>query len=151
MKKITSCVFIIICLSLLFSSTVSAKSQEWSMERLLEINTLTEEMQLSFPTIEKRSFKNTRLQKRYNDFLVLDATLRREILRKFQQWGLSRVTMADINHNYRNFIYYTNKTFLYHEIEEQIWRSAQTVDALQNGYDTMRTYFQRVKTSVSNN
>jgi len=55
------------------------------MERLLEINTLTEEMQLSFPTIEKRSFKNTRLQKRYNDFLVLDATLRREILRKFQQ------------------------------------------------------------------
>ena len=151
MKKIFIFTTAIILFWLIFSSNVSANTKEWTMEQLLQINTIVEEIGMNFPQIEQRSFRNQELQRRYNSFIELDRTLRAEILREFRRWNLSHTTMADINHNYRNFIYFTNKTFLYHQIEEQIWRSQQTVDALQNWYDTMRTYFQRVKTSVKNN
>ena len=151
MKKIFIFTTAIILFSLVFSSGASANSQEWIIERSLQINTIVEEIHINFPEIQERSFRNQALQRRYVAFINLDTQLRDEILREFRRWNLSRTTMADINHNYRNFIYFTNKTFLYHEIEEQIWRSQQTVNALQNWYDTMRTYFQRVKTSVKNN
>ena len=151
MKKIYDLIVAIILFSLVFSSGVSANTREWSMERLLQMNTIVEEIGMNFPEIQERSFRNQALQRRYTAFINLDRQLRAEILREFHRWNLSRNTMADINHNYRNFIFFTNKTFLYHEIEEQVWRSKQTVNALQGGYDSMRTSFIRVKSTVMNN
>lgn len=86
---------------------------------------------------------------RYQELKRYDALLRDTLKKSFIRWDISAATMQDAVASYRNFIYYANKVFLYHEIEEKTGRTSITVQALKSGYETMRTYYEQVKIAVS--
>lgn len=105
---------------------------------------------MNLPKIESRKFKNIQIQNRYNELVRYDKLLRDALTKQFQKGSIVETSMNDITHNYKNFIYYVNKVFLYHTIEEQMGRTNETVYALQNSYEVMRSYYMRVKFAVSN-
>ncbi|MCH8519020.1 hypothetical protein LAT59_04640, partial [Candidatus Gracilibacteria bacterium] len=150
MKKTVFLTSLIILVSLVFSSGVSANMRQGEMEQMLKIHTQVQEMNLNLPIIESRNLRNIQVRNRYNELKRYDGLLRDALLKEFQRGNISETSMADITHNYRNFIYFTNRVFLYHEIEEQIGRTRETVSVLQNGYEMMRTYYMRVKFAVNN-
>lgn len=149
MKKIFLFSALIICFSLIFSSAVSANTQQWELEQMLKMHTFVGEMNMNLPKIEARDFKNTQVRNRYNELKRYDGLLRKALIQEFQKGDISETSMADITHNYKNFIYYANRVFLYHQIEEQIGRTRETVQALENSYEVMRSYYIRVKFAVS--
>ncbi len=151
MKKIFPLSALIIWFSLIFSSGVSANMKQWEFEQMLKMHTFVWEMNMNLPKIDARSFKNTQVRNRYNELIRYDRLLRNALTLEFQKGNISETSMADITHNYKNFIYYANRAFLYHQIEEQTGRTNETVQALQNSYEVMRSYYIRVKFAVSNN
>ena len=117
---------------------------------MLKMNSFVEEMHLNLPKIEVRNIKNTDIKNRYNELKRYDTLLRDAFLKLWRSWEIDSYTMQDITFNYSQFIYFANKSFLYHEIEEKTGRTRETTQALQNSYDTMRTYYVRVKYAVAN-
>lgn len=124
--------------------------KQWELEQMLKMNTFVGEMNMNLPKIESRKFKNIQVQNRYNELVRYDKLLRDALTKQFQKGTIAETSMNDITHNYKNFIYYVNKAFLYHSIEEQTGRTHETVYALQNSYQVMRSYYMRVKFAVSN-
>jgi len=147
MKKIFPA-FIILS-SLFFSSLSQTHAAEWYMEQLLELNTGLEVYELWLPKMDSMTFISASLQNTYNEFIRVDGVLRNEFIRQYRAWELTYYQMRDIITNYKNYIYYTNRTFYYLHQKEIGYDNKETQQAIINGYSSMRTYYVRVKGVIS--
>ena len=150
MRHIIIFCIIIVSIFLVFSSTLSANSQQWQLAEVLEIHTFVDNMNIQFLELKPRNISNIHIRNKYNTLKRHDQILRNIFIREFQKWNISKNSMADIVHNYTHFIYFANKVFLYHELEENIGRTNETRHALQNWYNSMRTYYMRIQNIVRN-
>lgn len=130
----------------LFSSVLSVSAQEGYLEQLLQLETWLENYQIEeIPKLEVRSFSNSSVQKTYDEFLKLDVILRKEFIRQYSIWDISYYQMQDIVANYRDFLYYTGKTFSYVS-EYEKWLRGEEIDrAIESGYSNMRMSYGRIK------
>lgn len=147
MKKIIT---LIIASSILFSSVFTANASQGYLWGILEINTGIEVYKLeNIPGLTPQSFSNAAVQKTYDEFIKVDEILRDEFINQYRSGNLSNYQMQDLVHNYENFVYYTNKTFEYIDLEERSVRSKETQRAIETSYGNMRTYYVRVQHILS--
>ena len=57
--------------------------------------------------------------------------------------------MQDLIKNYKNFIYYTDKTFYYISEEEKGLRGKEIQNAIYSGYSNMRLYYSNIQDIIS--
>lgn len=146
--KIFSFIISIICIISFFSSPVSAKLQEWKIDKLLDIPGQIFTQELSQSVLEKRNFKQKRLQNHYLQFQHYNSQLQTALIQEYRAWKLKNHQLWDIALGYKNFIFHANNAFLYHQIEEQAGRSPETLQALTQSYEQMRTTYIQLKYAV---
>lgn len=138
--------FSIILSSFFFSSIFSVNAQSGYLESLLDLNYGIESYQLeNIPKLEAKSFSSPAVQQTYNSFLKVDSTLRAEFIKQYRAWTLSAYQVQDIITSYGNFIYNTQKTFLYISENEKGTRGTEIQTAISNGYSQMRMSYTKVK------
>lgn len=148
MKKII--LSAVILSSLLFSSILSVNAQEWFISELLELDTGIEVYNLSqIPSLEPQNFSNSSVQATYNEFLSIDRVLRNEFISQYRAGDITTYQMQDLVTSYKNFLYYTNRTFMYIAQEERWIRSKETQLAINSGYSNMRISYSRVVNIIS--
>ncbi len=142
MKKIMIC---IIMLSSFFSSIFSVSAQKWFLSDLLEIQTGLEVYDLeNIPKLTSQNYSNAAVQETYNEFMRVDSLLRNEFIRQYRNWDISYYQISDIIQNYKDFLYYTNKTFWYISETERWLRGPQLNNAIADSYSNMRMSYNRI-------
>ena len=132
-----------------FSSVSYVSANQGVLEKMLEINTWLEVYNMqSIPGLSEQSFTNSSVQKTYEEFMKIDDILRNEFIRQYRWGQISHYQMQDLVTNYKNFLYYTNKTFDYISEEEKWVRWREVQNAINSWYSNMRIYYRNVKNII---
>lgn len=132
-----------------FSSISSLYADDWVLGKMLEINTGLEVYNMqNIHGLDAQNFSNTSVQKTYDEFLRVDGILRDEFIRQYRWGAITHYEMQDLIHNYKNFLYYTNKTFDYISEEEKWVRWREIQNAINSSYSHMRVYYREVKSII---
>lgn len=145
MKKI---ILPIITLTIIFSSLSNTFAKEWTLERLLDLNYWVEKYNLSLSQIDYIRFNDSKYNNMYNELIEIDSTLRNEFMKKYRNWEYEYYQMNWIVTNYKNFVYYVNKYFLYIRMKEINNRYMELDTAILNSYRNMRSSYNKVKNIV---
>jgi len=133
-----------------FSSVSYVSANQGVLGKMLEINTWLEVYNMqSIPGLSAQSFTNNSVQKTYEEFIKIDSILRNEFIRQYRWGQISHYQMQDLVTNYKNFLYYTNKTFDYISEEEKWIRSRDIQNAINSWYSNIRIYYRNIKNIIS--
>jgi len=147
MKKIINSIIIS---SFLFTSLFTVNASDGLLWDMLEINTGIEIYALeNIPSLESQYYNDNNVQNTYNKFLEIDSILRTEFSRQYRNGDITNPQMQDLVHNYKNFVYYTNKTFWYISEEEKWLRGREIQRAIHNWYSNMRLYYSNIQNIIS--
>lgn len=141
MKKIIT--FIITSI-VVISSVFPVSANNGKVVDLFDLFIWVEEYSLGLVQLEPVSFQNPNLQKTYDEFLIVDAELKSTFISQYRAWEISYYQMQDLITSYKNFVYYTGKTFSYIAEQESGLVSSELDRALKNSYDNMRQSYLRV-------
>lgn len=141
MKKI---IITIITSALVISSSFTVSANEGKVVELFDLYSWVEEYSLWLIQLEAVSFQNPRVQRTYDEFVLVDAQLRSVFMQKYRSREIDYYQMQDLITAYNNFIYHTGKTFSY-IAEQQNWLISSELDnALKNSYTKMRSSYLKV-------
>lgn len=141
MKKIIPTIITSI---VLISSTFHVSANDGKIVELFDLYNGVEEYSLWLIRLEPVNFSNPNLQKTYNEFLIVDTQLKIVFMNKYRNWEISYYEMQDLISAYKNFVYYTGKTFSYIAEQEAGLVSPELDRALKNSYDNMRQSYIKV-------
>lgn len=141
MKKIIPTIIVSI---ILISSTFNVSANDGRIVDLFDLYNGVEEYSLWLVQLEKINFTNPKLQKTYDEFLVVDAQLKKVFMSKYRNGEISYYEMQDLIKSYKSFVYHTGKTFSYIAEQEAGLVSPELDRALKNSYSNMWVSYARV-------
>lgn len=145
MKKIISSIIF----SALFFSSVFSVNANGVLWDILEFDTGIESFRLeNIPELPERSFTNSSQQSTYNNLRIIDAALREEFIKQYSEWQIEYYQMQDLIDAYKNFLYYTDKTFDYISEYEKNSRSSEIQNAIILSYSQMKNYYIKVQNII---
>ncbi len=151
--KVKKYILVILTIFLTFSIVSSSFAKEESyIEKLLDLNYWVEKFNIN--NLEKISyikFYDSATQKKFDEFRRVNEILKNELIRLYKNWNLDYNSINSIIVNYNNFIYHTNKMFLYKSIKEIRPSYSELNYAIEENYTYARGYYFKVKNIVKNN
>jgi len=129
---------------IVISSTFHVSASDGKIVELFDLYNGIEEYSLWLVQLEPVRFSNPNLQKTYDEFLIVDSELKNVFITKYRNRKLSYYEIQDLTIAYKNFVFYTGKTFSYIAEQEAGLVSPELDRALKNSYDNMRTSYARV-------
>jgi|SaaInlStandDraft_3_1057020.scaffolds.fasta_scaffold00576_10 hypothetical protein len=145
MKKI---ILAIISLSFIFSSLSNTFASEWYIENLLDLNYWVEEYTLNLNELDYIHFSNEKYNIMYRNLKDVNTGLKSGFMEQYRNWEYEYYQMNWIVTNYNNFIYHTNKYFLYLRIKELNNNFWEVDYAIINSYRNMRSSYTNMKNIV---
>lgn len=143
MKKI---LLVIITVFIIFSSLLNITfADDWYIAYLLNLNSQDEENRINLANLDEIQFKNALYNNKYIQLKNIDTVLKREFIKKYNNWEYSYYQINWIISNYKNFIYYANKYFYFLKVKEQNPNDSEINQAISSSIINMRNYLNRVK------
>ena len=141
MKKIIATIIISI---LVISNAFHVSANDWKIVEMFDLYNGVEEFSLWLVQLEPVNFASPNLQNTYNEFLIVDWELKNTFMTKYRNGEISYYEMQDLTSAYKNFVYYTGKTFSYIAEQESGLVSSELDRALKNSYTNMRSSYIKV-------
>ncbi len=145
-KMLTRSILIFSLFSSLFASSVWVYGSQGMLWEMLDISGGREGFILENPGLESAQYYNSNIQTTYENFRVIDEALRAEFIMQYRAWQIDYYQMQDIIRAYNNFVYYTQKTFEYADMQSRGYDTPTTHRAIKNSYSQMRMSYIRVQT-----
>jgi len=141
MKKIIICIIMSV---IMISSSFSVSANDGKIVELFDLYSWVEEYSLGLVELEAVSFQNPRVQRTYDEFLIVDTQLRSVFMQKYRSREISYYQMQDLITAYNNFVYHTGRTFSYISDQQNWLVSSELDNALKNSYSKMRSSYLKV-------
>ena len=145
MKKIITS---IITFSIILSSLSTTFASESYIEELLDLNYWVEEFNINLSDIDFIRFNNPKYAIMYRNFNDVNNGLKNWLMSQYRNWDYEFYQMSWIVTNYNNFIYHTNKYFLYLKLKEINNNYWEVDTAIINSYRNMRSSYTNMKNIV---
>lgn len=145
MKKIYK---IIIIIFFIISSYKYAYTEEWYIEKLLNLNYIIEENNIELIKIKYYSFNNSSYNNLYKNLKYIENTLKKEIMKNYKNWKYTYYQVNWIINSYKDFIYYINNLLSLLKIKEKNIDYIDLDRALLNTYTNIRSSFTKIKNLV---
>jgi hypothetical protein len=136
---------IIIMIFFYFSSFSNTYAQEWYIEKLLNLNYQTQELQLDLYKIDNIYFKTTKNNNLRINIQKTSNKLKKIFIQKYKNWELKYYELNWIITSYNNFVYHINKLLYFLKLEEQNCNFTETKTAIINNYIQIKSSFRKIQ------
>lgn len=142
--------FYLIILSIfLFFSTLNANAkQEDLIEQMLNLNFWSQVFELNLKQLNNYNFKDVRLKKLYNTLKSYDRSIRKSVIKAYQNDDYDYYTINWIIKNYTQFISYTNDFFYYISLtdkDKSLLNDTEIQNAILYTFKNSNEYYKKVK------
>lgn len=151
MKKI---ILGIITIFFIFSieSDVVAKSQDWLIENILNLNYWPVIYDLNLEKLDNYTFNDYTLKRTYSNLVTYDKLVRSDIINSYKAWKYDYYTINWIIKNYKSFISYTNDFFYFLKLVDKypyLKDDVEIQDWILTSYKNSQSYYKKVKNLVA--
>jgi len=147
-NKIKYLILVSIFISTIFSSIWLTNASRWEIDKILNINFWTEQIEYKLSELPVKSFKNKSIQAKYNKMRKINKILTQKFYEEYTAWNIDYYTTKWIILNHQKFIFQTTKLFQYIEMKLENPKSRiiqrEVNEKIINSYSQMRMSYKRI-------
>lgn len=149
MKKITACIIFLFSVFSIISPTFA--NDESVFEQLLDLNYWIEDFDLELARLDDISFRDQNLQQMHSDFQKSNRQIKDEIIQYYRDGRFTEYQTQWIVRAHKNFVHYTNQTFLHMRYREINPDYADVNGNILKNYTKARSSYNKIKQVINTN